>query len=59
LADKTNTAFMDYTGSLSDWALNSFFGRFSYSFSRWPGGPLQEGMRQGETRGFLPVIGGS
>ncbi|WP_289062210.1 TonB-dependent receptor [uncultured Zobellia sp.] len=34
LADRTDVAFMDYTGSLTDWALNSYFGRFSYSYNR-------------------------
>ncbi len=32
LADKTNVAYMNYSGSASDWALNSFFGRLSYSY---------------------------
>jgi len=34
LADKTKTAFMNYSGSASDWALNSYFGRLSYSYDR-------------------------
>ncbi len=34
LADKTNVAYMNYTGSASDWALNSFFGRLSYAFDK-------------------------
>lgn len=32
LADRTNAAYSNYTGNLSDQALNSYFGRFSYSF---------------------------
>jgi len=32
LADKTKTEYANFTGSVSDWALRSYFGRFSYSF---------------------------
>ncbi|TSJ42639.1 SusC/RagA family TonB-linked outer membrane protein [Mucilaginibacter corticis] len=32
LADKTSAAFINYTGNLSDETLNSYFGRFSYSY---------------------------
>ena len=34
LADKTDLAYMNTTGSANDWALNSFFGRLSYSYDR-------------------------
>ncbi|MDP3913596.1 MAG: TonB-dependent receptor [Bacteroidota bacterium] len=34
LADKTKTAYMNFTGSANDWSLNSYFGRFSYSFDK-------------------------
>lgn len=33
LADRTNTAYANFTGNQSDWALQSYFGRFSYSFN--------------------------
>ncbi|MDP9081074.1 MAG: SusC/RagA family TonB-linked outer membrane protein [Bacteroidota bacterium] len=32
LADRTSVAYSNFTGNLSDQALNSYFGRFSYSF---------------------------
>ena len=34
LADKTKTAYANFTGNASDWALQSYFGRLSYSFDR-------------------------
>jgi TonB-linked SusC/RagA family outer membrane protein len=34
LADKTKTEYANFTGSASDWALQSYFGRLSYSFDR-------------------------
>ncbi|BBE16182.1 TonB-dependent receptor [Aquipluma nitroreducens] len=32
LADRTKTEYADFTGYASDWALQSYFGRFSYSY---------------------------
>ena len=32
LADRTETRYANFTGGASDWALQSYFGRFSYSF---------------------------
>lgn len=32
LADRTKTQYANFTGGASDWALQSYFGRFSYSF---------------------------
>lgn len=34
LADRTKTEYSNFTGNASDWALNSYFGRFSYSYER-------------------------
>jgi TonB-linked SusC/RagA family outer membrane protein len=34
LADKTKTEYANFTGNASDWALQSYFGRFSYSYDR-------------------------
>lgn len=34
LADRTKTEYANFTGGASDWALQSYFGRFSYSFDR-------------------------
>jgi len=32
LADRTKTAYSNFTGRLNDWALQSYFARFSYSY---------------------------
>src|SRR5690606_26166527 len=34
LADRTKTQYANFTGGASDWALQSYFGRLSYSFDR-------------------------
>lgn len=34
LADRTKTEYANFTGSQSDWALRSYFGRFSYAFDQ-------------------------
>ena len=34
LADRTKTEYSQFSGNASDWALQSYFGRFSYSFDR-------------------------
>ena len=34
LADRTKTQYANFTGGASDWALQSYFGRASYSFDR-------------------------
>lgn len=34
LADRTQTQYSKFTGNASDWALQSYFGRFSYSYDR-------------------------
>jgi TonB-linked SusC/RagA family outer membrane protein len=34
LADRTKTQYANFTGSASDWTLQSYFGRLSYSFDR-------------------------
>ncbi|SDC58373.1 SusC/RagA family TonB-linked outer membrane protein [Niabella drilacis] len=34
LADRTKTQYANFTGNASDWALQSYFGRLSYSFDR-------------------------
>lgn len=34
LADKTKTEYANFTGSASDWALQSYFGRLSYSYDK-------------------------
>jgi TonB-linked SusC/RagA family outer membrane protein len=34
LADRTQTKYADFSGNATDWALQSYFGRFSYSYDR-------------------------
>lgn len=34
LADRTKTQYANFTGNASDWALQSYFGRLSYSFDK-------------------------
>jgi TonB-linked SusC/RagA family outer membrane protein len=34
LADRTKTQYANFTGNASDWTLQSYFGRLSYSFDR-------------------------
>ena len=34
LADRTKTEYSNFTGGASDWALTSYFGRYSYSFDK-------------------------
>ena len=34
LADRTKTEYANFTGGETDWALQSYYGRFSYSFDR-------------------------
>jgi len=34
LADRTKTEYANFTGGASDWALQSYFGRLSYTFNR-------------------------
>lgn len=34
LADRTKTQYANFTGDASDWALQSYFGRLSYSFDK-------------------------
>lgn len=34
LADRTKTEYANFTGYASDWALQSYFGRFSYAYDR-------------------------
>ena len=34
LADRTKVEYSNFTGNASDWALRSYFGRFSYSYDR-------------------------
>jgi|SRR5665647_428548 len=34
LADRTKTEYSNFNGYASDWALSSYFGRFSYSYNR-------------------------
>lgn len=34
LADRTKVEYSNFTGSASDWALSSYFGRFSYSLNK-------------------------
>jgi TonB-linked SusC/RagA family outer membrane protein len=34
LADRTKVEYSNFTGSASDWALSSYFGRFSYSINK-------------------------